>query len=150
MPTVSAQPPQTFGVLHAAPSDRPGAHRWTARLVGGVPVLFLAFDTVIKLLNLEVVTRSFASLGYPAGIAVAIGVLELTCLILYLLPWTSFFGAIVLTGYLGGAVATHVRLGNPLFSHVLFPVYVAVMLWAALYLRDGRLRDLLRAPTANA
>jgi hypothetical protein len=89
------------------------------------------------------VRQSMAELGYPAGMAVKIGVLELACLALYVVPRTSVLGAVLLTGYLGGAIATHVRVGNPLFSHVLFPTYVAAMLWGGLFLRDERLRVFL-------
>jgi hypothetical protein len=108
-----------------------------------LPVLFLIFDGVIKLLDLDMVRQSMAELGYPAGMAVKIGVLELACLALYVVPRTSVLGAVLLTGYLGGAIATHVRVGNPLFSHVLFPTYVAAMLWGGLFLRDERLRVFL-------
>jgi hypothetical protein len=72
-----------------------------------------------------------------------IGVIELVCLVLYLVPQTSVLGALLLTGYLGGAIATHVRVGSPLMSHTLFPIYVALMVWGGLYLREGRLRALL-------
>lgn len=118
---------------------------WTARVLTGVPVLFLLFDTVIKLAQIEPVIDSFHALGYPASLALAIGVLELLCLGLYLVPATAVLGAVVLTGYLGGAIATHVRVESPLFTHVLFPVYVAVLLWGGLFLREPRLRQLLPA-----
>jgi hypothetical protein len=106
-------------------------------------VLFLIFDGVIKLFDLEMVRQSMAELGYPVGIAVGIGLLELTCLALYVVPRTSVLGAVLLTGYLGGAIATHLRIGNPLFSHVLFPTYVAALIWGGLFLRDHRLRAFL-------
>jgi hypothetical protein len=83
------------------------------------------------------------SLGYAASLLRPIGLVELACLVLYLVPRTAPLGAILFTGYLGGAIATHVRLGNPLFSHQLFPIYVAAMLWIPLYLRDARVRALL-------
>jgi hypothetical protein len=105
--------------------------------------LFLIFDGVIKLFDLEMVRQSMAELGYPVGLAVGIGLLELACLALYVVPRTSVLGAVLLTGYLGGAIATHVRIGNPLFSHVLFPTYVAALLWGGLFLRDHRLRVFL-------
>jgi hypothetical protein len=105
--------------------------------------LFLAFDTVMKLLVTEQAVQATTELGYPASAVFTIGVIELVCLALYLVPATSVSGAILLVGYLGGAVATHVRLGNPLASHVLFPVYVAAFLWGGLYLREPRLRVLL-------
>lgn len=108
-----------------------------------LPVLFLIFDGSIKLFDMDIVRQSMAELGYPAGIAAGIGLLELACLALYVTPRTSVLGAVLLTGYLGGAIATHVRVGNPLFSHVLFPTYVAALLWGGLFLRDQRLRALL-------
>jgi len=83
------------------------------------------------------------ALGYPAGSVQGIGIIELVCLVLYLVPRTSVLGGLLLTGYLGGAIATHVRVSNPLFTHTLFPVYVAIVLWGGLYLREKRLRALL-------
>ena len=108
-----------------------------------VQVLFLVFDSVIKFSGLPIVSQSMTELGYPVEAAIGIGVLELVCLAVYLIPRTSVLGAVLLTGYLGGAIATHVRVGNPLFSHVLFPTYVAAFLWAGLFLREQRLRVLL-------
>ena len=117
------------------------------RIISAVPILFLLFDSVIKLLNIKPVTDSFNQLGYSPGIAIGIGILELTCLITYLVPRTSILGAIILTGYLGGAVATHVRVASPLFSHTLFPVYVGLLLWVGLALRDERSRAMLAGGT---
>ena len=117
------------------------------RAISAVPVLFLLFDSVIKLLNIKPVTDSFNQLGYSPSIALAIGILELICLITYLVPRTSVLGAIILTGYLGGAVATHVRVASPLFSHTLFPVYVGLLLWVGLVLRDERSRAMLAGGT---
>jgi hypothetical protein len=105
--------------------------------------LFLTFDTVLKVLALAPAVEGTAALGYPAATVVPIGVIELVCLTLYLIPRTSVLGAVLLTGYLGGAVATHVRLGNPLLTHTLFPFYVGAMLWGGLYLREPRLHALL-------
>jgi len=109
----------------------------------GVAVLFLVFDTVLKLFAIKQAVQSTIELGYPASAIFPIGVIELVCLALYLVPATSVSGAVLLAGYLGGAVATQLRVGNPLASHVLFPIYVAVMLWGGLYLREPRLRALL-------
>ena len=109
----------------------------------GLAALFLALDTVLKLLAIKQAVQSTTELGYPASAVFTIGVIELVCLALYLVPATTVSGAILLVGYLGGAVATHVRVGNPLASHVLFPMYVAAMLWGGLYLREPRLRALL-------
>ena len=109
----------------------------------GLVAAFLAFDTVMKLLQLAPAVQGTTELGYPAGTVVVIGAIELVCLVLYLVPRTSVLGALVLTGYLGGAIATHVRVGSPLPTHTLFPIYVALMLWGGLYLRESRLRALL-------
>jgi hypothetical protein len=121
----------------------PKAMEWTGRVLTALPVLFLIFDTVTHLMNIQPVVDGMRALGYPEGIGPTLGVVEGVCLALYLLPRTAVLGAVLLTGYLGGTVATHVRLGNPLFSHVLFGVYVGVLLWAGLYLREPRLRALL-------
>ena len=116
---------------------------WAARLLTGLPVLFLLFDSVTHLMLIAPVVESFHQSGYPVSLALGIGLLELVCVVVYVIPSTSLLGAILLTGYLGGAVATHVRIGDPLLSHVLFPVYVGALLWAGLYLRDDRLHALL-------
>ena len=123
--------------------------RWGARLLTGVPVLFLAFDVAIKLVDPPMVARASAQLGLPAELSVPIGVILTACLALYLVPRTAPLGAVLLTGYLGGAVLSHLRVGDPLLSHTLFPVYVGALLWAGLYLRDDRVRRLL-APRVRA
>lgn len=105
--------------------------------------LFLAFDSIIKVLVSPIAVQATTELGYPASTIFWIGAVQLTCLVLYLVPRTAVLGALLLTGHLGGAIATHVRVGNPLFSHVLFPVYVALLLWGGIYLREPRLRALL-------
>ena len=109
----------------------------------GLVAAFLTFDTVMKLLQLAPAVQGTTELGYPAGTVIVIGVIELVCLVIYLVPRTSVLGALVLTGYLGGAIATHVRVGSPLPTHTLFPIYVALMVWGGLYLRESRLRELL-------
>jgi len=106
-------------------------------------VLFLLFDAIIKLIKTRPVVEAFTNLGYPPDLAVPIGIVLLVCVALYVIPQTSVLGAIFLTGYLGGAVATHVRVGDPLISHVLFPTYVAAMIWGGLFFREDRLRALL-------
>jgi len=113
---------------------------WAGRIISALPVLFLLFDAVIHTIRIGPVDKAFTDLGYAATLAVPLGIIELICLILYVIPRTSVLGAVLLTGYLGGAVATNLRVGAPLFSNVLFPVYVGVLLWAGLYLRDNRLR----------
>jgi DoxX-like protein len=105
--------------------------------------LFLTFDTVLKVLKLGPAVEGTVSLGYPLDSVRVIGIIELVCLVLYVVPRTSVLGALLLTGYLGGAIATHVRIGNPLFTHIPFPVYVALLVWGGLYLRDPRLAELL-------
>jgi hypothetical protein len=116
---------------------------WAGRILSGLAVLFLLFDGILKLFKPAVVTEAMVQLGYPASLAVGIGVLLLCCVVVYAIPRTAVLGAILLTGYLGGAVATHLRVGDPLFSHVLFPTYVGLLLWGGLYLRDARVRALL-------
>jgi hypothetical protein len=116
---------------------------WTGRVLSTLAVLFLLFDAIGKLLRPEPVVTGTVQLGWPVGMIVPLGVIQLVCLALYLIPRTSVLGAILWTGYLGGAVATHVRIGHPLFSHILFPTYIAALLWLGLWLRDRRLRTLL-------
>jgi len=113
---------------------------WTGLVLGGLPALFLLFDGAMKLLLIAPVAEAMQRTGFPLETARPIGIILLACVVLYLVPRTAVLGAVLLTGYLGGAVVTHLRLGDPLFSHVLFPVYVGVLLWAGLYLRDERVR----------
>lgn len=116
---------------------------WAGRVISGFVVLFLLFDSTIKLMRLPMVLDAFKQLGYLPDLSVTIGVLLLLCTVIYVIPQTAFLGAILLTGYLGGAVATNLRIGAPMFSHILFPVYMGAMVWGGLYLRDGRLRELV-------
>ncbi|RWL80273.1 MAG: DoxX family protein [Mesorhizobium sp.] len=118
---------------------------WTGRALSAVVVPFMIFDGVIKLPPLDIVTQTMNGLGWPAdpNIARLIGVIGLISTALYALPRTSVLGAILLTAYMGGAISTHVRIGNPLFSHTLFGVYLGVILWGGLYLRDPRVRALI-------
>lgn len=119
--------------------------RWAGWMITGLVVAFLLLDAIMKLLALPVVTEASTSLGWrsDAGTARALGAILLISTMMYAASPTSVFGAVLLTGYLGGAVAAHVRVANPLFTHVLFGVYVGVLLWGGLYLRDARLRALL-------
>jgi hypothetical protein len=126
---------------YAAPVSK--ARLSAGHIVSAIPVLFLLFDSAIKLTVIDPVVESLGQLGYPVSLAVGIGAIELACLLLYMIPRTSVLGAILLTGYLGGAVATHVRVGSPLLTHVLFPIYVAALVWGGLLLREGRLRALV-------
>jgi hypothetical protein len=116
---------------------------WIGRIVLALPVLFLAVDAVVKLLRIGPVKDSFKELGYPQNLALGIGLLEAICLLVLLIPRTSILGAVLLTGYLGGAVATHVRIGNPLASHVLFPVYIGILIWIGMALIDSRILRLV-------
>ena len=116
---------------------------WTGRILGALSTLFLLMDGVMKLIKPAPVVEATMRLGYPESVIQSLGVILLVCTILYIIPRTSILGAILLTGYLGGAVAANVRVGNPLFSHTLFPVYVALLVWGGLYLRDRRLRRLI-------
>jgi hypothetical protein len=116
---------------------------WTGRILSGLGALFILFDATIHLMKIGPVVEAFSQLGYPIRLAVPLGVIELVCLVLYLIPRTSVLGAILLTGYLGGAIASNLRIGTPLFSNVLFPVYLALPLWGGLYLRDAGLRAVI-------
>ena len=115
----------------------------TSYVITSLVTLYLIFDTVLKLLKLPPAVKGTTELGYPVDSVLWIGLMELVCLVLFLLPRTSVFGALLMTGYLGGAIATHFRLGNPLLSHTLFPIYIALMLWGGLYLRETRLAALI-------
>jgi hypothetical protein len=118
---------------------------WTGRILSGIAVLFLAFDVGIKVVRPmpAAVIEAFDHLGLPLGLAAVIAAILAICSFLYVIPRTAVLGAILLTGYLGGAVISHLRVGDPLFSHVLFPVYVGVLIWLGLYLREERLRSVL-------
>ncbi len=117
---------------------------WTGFAMSAVVVLFLLADAGAKLIAIQPVLDAGAQLGFPGvDMARKLGALLLVCTLLYIYPRTAVLGAILVTAYLGGAVATHVRMGNPLFSHVLFGVYVGVLMWGGLVLRDVRLRALL-------
>jgi hypothetical protein len=123
-------------------------NRWTTWIgygVSGLVILFMLFDGGIKLVPLDVVITTTAELGYPASVELArsLGILGLVCTALYAYPRTSVLGAILLTGYFGGTIATHLRVGSPVFSHMLVGVYLGIMLWGGLYLRDDRLRALI-------
>jgi len=113
---------------------------WTGRILSGLVVVFLLFDGAIKLIPLDIVIETSRQLGIPTHLAFTLGVLTLAGTLLYAYPKTAVLGAILLTGYFGGAIYVHVRAGSPLFSHTLFGVYLGILLWGGLYLRDERLR----------
>jgi uncharacterized membrane protein YphA (DoxX/SURF4 family) len=112
---------------------------WTGRIISALAVLMLVFSGVMKLLKPAAVMEEFARLGYPESLAVSIGILEILCAVVYIIPRTSILGAILLTGYLGGATATHVRIGDPFF----IPIVLGIFIWVGLFLRDDRLRALI-------
>jgi hypothetical protein len=116
---------------------------WAGRILSGLVVLFLIPDAIIKFIRPASVLEALEHVGWSVSLANTLGILLLSCVALYAIPRTSILGAILLTGYLGGAVATHLRAGDPLFSHVLFPTYLCALLWLGLYLRDERLRVLI-------
>ena len=119
------------------------ARRRAGALMATLAILFLLVDAMGKVLRLAPYVQGTTELGYPETAVLTIGIIELACLAVYVAPPTSVLGAILLTGYLGGAVATHVRLGSPLFTHTLFPVYVALLVWGGLYFREQRLPALI-------
>jgi len=122
-------------------------------VMSGLVIAFMLFDAGMKLIPLDIVITTTAELGYPPspGLARGLGIAALVCTTLYAVPRTAVLGAILLTAYMGGTVATHLRVGNPLFTHMLFGVYLAVLAWGGLYLRDAGLRALLplRTPSAD-
>lgn len=126
---------------------------WTGRVLTGVFALFILVASVApKLLRLPIAEETMAQLGWPAGYAFMIGLIELACLVLYLVPRTSLLGAVLMMGLFGGAMATQLRAESPLFSHVLFSIYLGLFMWGGLWLRDPRLRALfpIARPSAAA
>jgi len=133
MPTLSDTAPVSKSAL------------WSGRVLSGLVIVFLLFDGAIKLVPWPVVTETMDRMGYGSSetLARSLGLITLVCTVLYAVPPTSILGAILLTGYLGGAIASHVRIGSPLFSHVLFGLYLGLMVWGGLWLRDRSLRALM-------
>lgn len=112
---------------------------WAGRIVSALPVLLLLMSGIMKLMRPPAVVEGFVDLGYPEHLSLGIGIVELACTVIYMLPQTAVLGAILLTGYLGGATATHVRVGDPFVA----PIIIGVLVWFGLYLRDSRLRELV-------
>jgi hypothetical protein len=125
--------------------ELPKPARITGRVMSGLVILFLLFDGAMKLIPLPIVTETMDKMGYGASdnLARSLGIITIVCTLLYSVPPTSILGAILLTGYLGGAIASHVRIDSPLFTHTLFGLYLGLLLWGGLYLRDGNLRALI-------
>ena len=115
---------------------------WAGRVVSALPVLMLLFSGVMKLMKPPAVLQGFAHYGYPESLISVLGILEIVCTLVYLIPRASVLGAILMTGYLGGAVSTHVRAGSPLFETI-FPVILGVLVWAGIFVRDAQLRQLV-------
>lgn len=138
-------------LLRAEPQSRwvyanvPGSkvRRRAGAIMTGLAIVFLLFDSVGKLIPVTAAVQASIDLGYPESAVRPIGLILLLCLILYAIPATSVLGAILLTGYLGGAVATQFRVGNPLLTHTLFPFYIGALIWGGLLLREDRLRALI-------
>jgi DoxX-like protein len=130
---------------------------WTGRILSGAMIAFMIMDAVMHMTKIDPVVQASARLGFPLELVFGLGIVELVCTILYAYPRTSVLGAVLLTGYLGGAVAMHLRIGSSLFGEMLFPVYIGVLLWGGLYLREPRLHALIpftvtsapREPVAN-
>jgi DoxX-like family len=124
-------------------SETSNAVLWTGRIMSGLVIAFMLLDGAMKLVPLDVVVTTSEQMGIPGNLARTLGVLGLLCTLLYAVPRTSVLGAILLTGYLGGAIASHLRLGDPIFTHTLFGLYLGLLAWGGLYLRDPRLRALI-------
>ena len=116
---------------------------WTGWILSALPALMLIMRGIMDLMKPDFVVKTTVEMGYPEGVITGLGIVVLICVILYLIPNTAVLGAILLTGYLGGAVATHVRHGDPFFANVLAPVYFAIVVWAGVYLREPRLSALV-------
>ena len=116
---------------------------WTGRIMGGIVILFMLMDTSFKFIVNEEVIKGTTDLGFAVHHLPILGTLALLATLLYIYPRTELVGALLLTGYWGGAIATHVRLDNPLFSHILFPVYLGILAWGALWIKSERLRRVI-------
>lgn len=141
MPSELSTPRERTASQAAAPISKKAL--WAGRVMSGIALLFLTWDASMKLLMVAPAVEGTQALGYPVSVLFGLGVTQAIGLVVYLIPRTSVLGAVLWTGYLGGAVATHVRLEQPLFTHILFPTYVAILLWGGLWFREPRLRGLL-------
>lgn len=116
---------------------------WTGRIMSGIVILFMLMDSIMKFVKPKEVIDGTTMLGYQEHHIMTLGILGLVSVILYIIPQTAVLGAVFLTGYFGGAIATHVRMDNPLFSHVLFPIYLSILMWGGLWLRSKHLQQLI-------
>jgi hypothetical protein len=132
-----------LAAAETAPVSKPAL--WLGRILSGLVILFMLLDGAIKLVPWPIVTETMDRIGYGSSesLARSLGVITVACTVLYAVPPTSILGAILLTGYLGGAMASHLRIGSPLFSHILFAFYLGLMLWGGLWLRNRNLRALI-------
>lgn len=130
-------------IAETVPASRPA--RWVGRILSGLVIVFLMVDGAIKLVPWPIVTETMDRMGYGSDDALmrGLGAITIVCTVLYAIPPTSILGAILLTGYLGGAIASHVRIDSPLFTHTLFGLYLGLMVWGGLWLRDRNLRRLI-------
>jgi DoxX-like family len=130
-------------IAETVPASKPA--RWVGRILSGLVVVFLMIDGAIKLVPWPIVTETMDRMGYGSSDALmrGLGAITIVCTVLYAIPPTSILGAILLTGYLGGAIASHVRIDSPLFTHTLFGLYLGLMLWGGLWLRDRNLRRMI-------
>ena len=130
-------------IAETLPASAPA--RWAGRILSGLVIVFLLFDGAIKLVPWPIVTETMDRMGYGTSDTLmrGLGAITIICTVLYAIPPTSILGAILLTGYLGGAIASHVRIDSPLFTHTLFGVYLGLMLWGGLWLRDRNVRSLI-------
>jgi hypothetical protein len=124
-------------------NSTPRAMLWAGWVLSGLLIVFMIFDTTIKLADLDVVKQTMVKMGIPPGLDRTIGIIELICLVLYIFPRTAVLGAILLTAIFGGAIASHMRIGSPLLGYTLFGVYLGLMAWGGLWLRDRRLRAMI-------
>ncbi|MFH6983627.1 DoxX family protein [Marinoscillum luteum] len=118
------------------------SRRWTARTMSGIAILFMLMDSIMKFIQPPTVVETTVALGFAEDQIYVLGILGLLSTLLYALPRTSVLGAVLLTAYWGGAMATHLRLDNPLFTHLLFPVYLAILAWGGIWLINEPLREL--------
>jgi hypothetical protein len=140
--TSKAQNNTVMAILENSTSK---SHRWISYIMSGLVILFMLLDSIMKFFKPQQVIDGTLALGYGEEHIIILGILGLTSTLLYAFPRTSILGAILLTAYFGGAVATHVRLNNPLFTHTLFTVYLGILAWSGLWLRNNKLRELIRA-----
>ena len=138
MSSIAESPASTASAASSAPASK--KMLWTGRVISALPVLLMLLSAALKLIKPAPVVQGFARVGYPESLMLSLGILEILCCVVYLIPRTSILGAILMTGYLGGATATNVRVGDPSFP---LPVLLGMFVWGGLFFRDARVRALL-------